>query len=125
MRRNRIEKSATQKRRRNRHRSVFSVDGCKLTDSMKVTGMASPSSSSDSSSELESSSDELVSVDADGEFFMLPSSRRALIAVVAFGGLPRGLPVPLYLLEVAVLSFGGRPLFLAKGFVSVPKRTSI
>lgn len=50
---------------------------------MLVTGIAF--SSSDSSSELDSS-DELVFVDADGEFLMLPSSRSFLTAA-AFGGL--------------------------------------
>jgi hypothetical protein len=46
-----------------------------LTVLISVTGIGSSSSYSDSSSELLSSSEELVSDDADGDATMVPSSR--------------------------------------------------
>jgi hypothetical protein len=80
-----------------------------------ISSISSSSSYSDSSSELLSCSDELVSVVVDGEPGEMPSSR-SLITLSDRGREPW--LVPLYLLTNNLDSLGGRPLF-ADGCVGV------
>lgn len=82
--------------------------------------MPSSSSYSDSSSELDSSSEELVSVGVEGDFTVALSSPRKLanLSFTNFGPLL----VPLYLLREDFGSFGGL-IFLVddRAGVDVPK----
>jgi hypothetical protein len=82
-----------------------------LTSLMSITGMSSSSSYSDSSSELLSSSDELVSVGVDGDLTEVKrlSSRRLFI--FSFTGLTP-LLIAFSLLNNGFVSFGGRPFFV-------------
>lgn len=93
-----------------------------LTSLMSITGMSSSSPYSDSSSELLSSSDELVSVGVDGDLIdvKLLSSRKVFIFSV--NGLIPGL-IAFSLLTDGLVSFGGR-IFLAeiRAGVNEPKR---
>jgi hypothetical protein len=84
---------------------------------MSMTGISSSSSYSDSSSELLSSSDELVSVGVEGDLIdvKLLSSRRILILSV--NGLTPGLKA-FSLLNDGFVSFGGRA-FLVEGRAGV------
>ena len=83
---------------------------------MSFTGMSSSSSYSDSSSELVSSSEELVSVGVEGDFTVPLSSLRRLasLSCTSFGPLL----VPLYLLAESFVSFGGL-IFLVDGRTGV------
>lgn len=86
---------------------------------MSVTGMAASSSYSDSSSELVSSSEELVSVGV-GDFpeLTLAPSRRFATRLAC-------LLVPLYLLREAFVSFGARIFLIEdRAGVDMPKRES-
>jgi hypothetical protein len=89
---------------------------------MSTTGMSSSSSYSDSSSELLSSSDELVSVGVEGGLIdvKLLSSRRLFILSV--NGLTPWLKV-FSLLSDGFVSFGGRIFFVdGRAGVNEPKR---
>ena len=82
-----------------------------LTSLMSITGMSSSSAYSDSSSELLSSSEELVSVGVDGDLMdvKLPSSRKMFILSV--NGLTLWL-IAFSLLNDGFVSFGGRIFFV-------------
>jgi hypothetical protein len=89
---------------------------------MSITGMSSSSPYSDSSSELLSSSDELVSVGVEGDLIdiKLLSSRK--VVILSVNGLMAWL-VAFSLLNDGFVSFGGR-IFLVEGRAGVnePKR---
>jgi hypothetical protein len=89
---------------------------------MSITGMSSSSPYSDSSSELLSSSDELVSVGVEGDLIdvKLLSSRK--VVILSVNGLTAWL-VAFSLLNDGFVSFGGR-IFLVEGRAGVnePKR---
>jgi hypothetical protein len=89
---------------------------------MSITGMSSSSPYSDSSSELLSSSDELVSVGVEGDLIdvRLLSSRK--VVILSVNGLTAWL-VAFSLPNDGFVSFGGR-IFLVEGRAGVnePKR---
>jgi hypothetical protein len=93
-----------------------------LTSLISITGMSSSSPYSDSSSELLSSSDELVSVVVEGDLIdvKLLSSRRLFILSV--NGLTPWL-MAFSLLSDGFVSFGGRTFFVdGRAGVNEPKR---
>src|SRR5258708_5366690 len=88
---------------------------------MSFTGMPSSSSYSDSSSELDSSSEELVSVGVEGDFTLPLSSPRKLanLSCTILGPLL----VPLYLLRESFVSFGALTFLVdGRAGVDAPKR---
>ncbi len=93
---------------------------------MSLTGMSSSSSYSDSSSALDSSSDELVSVGVEGDFIVtkLPSSARKVANLVGTGF--NAWLVPLYFVTDGFFSFGAL-IFLVeiRAGVKVPKRENV
>jgi hypothetical protein len=89
---------------------------------MSITGMSSSSPYSDSSSELLSSSDELVSVGVEGDLIdvKLLSSRK--VVILSVNGLTAWL-VAFSLLNDGFVSFGGRIFFVeGRAGVNEPKR---
>jgi hypothetical protein len=93
-----------------------------LTSLISITGISSSSSYSDSSSELLSSSDELVSVGVEGNLIDVKVLSSRKVAILSANGLTPWL-VTFNLLGDGFASFGGRT-FLVEGRAGVnePKR---